>query len=150
MPSLIDDTTHDKIERSLRELDLHGYEAERRSVNPTQPYYPSPIRWQDQILYFLLIDRFSDGNEKGTFTDNAGVIQDAYRDNDGQRVLGGTTELFSFPQDAYTADFGAWSDAGRAFCGGNLRGLKNKLGYLKRLGVTTLWISPIFKQVEAT
>ena len=32
--------------------------------------------------------------------------------------------------------------------GGNLKGLQSKIGYLKRLGVTALWISPIFKQVR--
>jgi glycosidase len=33
-----------------------------------------------------------------------------------------------------------------------LKGLKSKLGYLRRLGVTAIWISPVFKQVpfEAT
>ena len=28
-----------------------------------------------------------------------------------------------------------------------MKGLKSKLGYLKRLGVTALWVSPIFRQV---
>jgi glycosidase len=32
--------------------------------------------------------------------------------------------------------------------GGTLKGLESKIGYLKRLGVTALWISPIFKQVR--
>jgi hypothetical protein len=27
-------------------------------------YFPSPIDWRDEVLYFLLPDRFSDGNEK--------------------------------------------------------------------------------------
>jgi glycosidase len=35
------------------------------------------------------------------------------------------------------------------FVGGNLAGVESKLGYLKRLGVTVLWISPVFKQVNA-
>jgi len=28
-----------------------------------QPYFPSPVDWRDEILYFLLVDRFSDGQE---------------------------------------------------------------------------------------
>lgn len=41
-----------------------------------------------------------------------------------------------------------WLDAGTKFVGGNLKGLISKLGYLKRLGVTALWVGPIFKQVK--
>ncbi|HEX9821849.1 MAG TPA: alpha-amylase family glycosyl hydrolase, partial [Methylomirabilota bacterium] len=38
-------------------------------------------------------------------------------------------------------------DAGGGFVGGALRGLHGKLGYLRRLGVTAIWISPVLKQV---
>jgi glycosidase len=31
--------------------------------------------------------------------------------------------------------------------GGTLAGLTSKIGYLKRMGVTALWVSPVFKQV---
>src|SRR6266852_4504205 len=33
----------------------------------------------------------------------------------------------------------------RAYHGGDLRGIQNHLGYLKDLGVTTLWLTPIVK-----
>jgi len=46
-------------------------------------------------------------------------------------------------------DAQAWRDAGNVFVGGNLRGLTSKLGYLHRLGVTAIWLSPVFKQVNA-
>ncbi len=29
------------------------------------PHHPSPVSWADQVLYFLLVDRFSDGREDG-------------------------------------------------------------------------------------
>lgn len=28
-----------------------------------QHYHPSPASWQDELVYFLLVDRFSDGVE---------------------------------------------------------------------------------------
>jgi hypothetical protein len=28
-----------------------------------QHYHPSPENWQDEVVYFLLVDRFSDGAE---------------------------------------------------------------------------------------
>ena len=33
-------------------------------------YFPSPIAWEDQVFYFLMLDRFSGGNENG-YRDNA-------------------------------------------------------------------------------
>ena len=47
-------------------------------------YTPSPDCWADQILYFLMLDRFSDGNEKY-----------GYRDARDQPVTTGTTPLAS-------------------------------------------------------
>ena len=102
-------------------------------------FTPSPTAWEDQVLYFLLVDRFSDGKEKG------------YRDLNGNVVSTGTTPLFQ-PADALNAvqteaDAARWRDAGGRYVGGTLAGVTSKLGYLKRMGVTAIWLSPIFKQV---
>lgn len=125
----IDTTSHDQIERSLAEIDWPTYTQRN--------YTASPAAWEDQILYFLMLDRFSDGHEQG------------YLDIAGNPVADGTTPLFRFSDDAYTAERTAWADKGNQWLGGTLKGLHSKLGYLKRLGVTTLWISPVFRQVAA-
>ncbi|MEO6733891.1 MAG: alpha-amylase family glycosyl hydrolase [Ferruginibacter sp.] len=95
-------------------------------------FTPSPIAWEDQVLYFLMLDRFSDNNEAGF-------------------AINGTTPLFTANDkgNAITseADAKTWRDAGNTFAGGNLKGLTNKIDYLKGLGITTIWISPVFKQV---
>jgi len=117
----------EKIEKSLLEIDFA--ELTRRK------FTPSPAAWEDQLLYFLLADRFSDGNEVG-----------GYRDNDGRPVAAGTTPLFTGEASA-RIDYDEWVKAGNSWQGGTLKGLKSKLGYLKRLGVTALWVSPIFRQV---
>jgi glycosidase len=96
------------------------------------------------------VDRFADGNEQGTMSDTAGGMRPAYLDNDGNPVAGGATPPFCFPDDANTADLATWSAAGRRYCGGTLRGLRSKLGYIKRMGITALWISPVLKQVANT
>lgn len=102
-------------------------------------FFPSPEAWEDQVFYFLLLDRFSDGKEIGC------------RNNDGRVVNTGSTALFQ-PADngnAVTGDAAAaeWRKAGGKWVGGNLQGLTGKIGYLKRLGVTAIWVSPVFKQV---
>ncbi len=105
------------------------------------PYFPSPPHWEDEVLYFMLVDRFSDGTEKG------------FLDANGTPVTSGSTALFAAADsgNAITndADAAAWRDAGGNFVGGNLRGLTSKIGYLRRLGVTAIWLSPVFKQVNA-
>jgi hypothetical protein len=56
----------DKLIQSLTQLDF-------ASLSPTSGLFPSPIAWEDQVFYFLLLDRFSDGNEKG-YKDNQGNL----------------------------------------------------------------------------
>lgn len=83
----------------------------------------SPVSWRDQVLYQLLPDRFSDGNES-------------------ERELFDRTNPLRF-QVKNKAD---WISAGQKFVGGTLKGIRNKLDYLQGLGVTTLWINPPWKQ----
>jgi glycosidase len=103
-------------------------------------YTPSPDCWTDQVLYFLILDRFSDGNEKG-----------GYRDSQDQPVTVGTTPLAT-SGDIGSVPYWQWFSEAQGWQGGTLKGLQSKLGYLHRLGVTAIWISPVFKQVpfEAT
>jgi glycosidase len=105
-------------------------------------FYPSPASWDDEVLYFLMLDRFSDGTEHGGFGDASGAPVPA--------APGRTTPLFDAPRDAGKANRNAWFAAGRTWCGGTLAGLEDKLGYLKRLGVTAVWISPVFRQVTGS
>lgn len=102
-------------------------------------FFPSPEAWEDHVFYFLLLDRFSDGKENG------------FRGNDGKVVTTGSTAPFQ-PADngnAVTGDAAAeeWREAGAKWVGGNLNGLTAKIGYLQRLGITAIWVSPVFKQV---
>lgn len=115
------------IERSLLEIDF--------ATLTRGPFTPSPAAWEDQVLYFLMLDRFSDGNEKG-----------GYGDASGRPVQTGTTPLYR-PQDQARVDYDTWFRAGAGWQGGTFKGLTSKLSYLRRLGVTALWVSPPFRQV---
>jgi glycosidase len=118
-------------ERSLQELDL--------AALTDRNFTPSPAAWEDQVLYFLMLDRFSDGKEKDYF------------DNDGQLVVNGITPLFQAGDSGNAVqtdqDAARWREAGTHWVGGTLKGLTSKIGYLQRMGITALWVSPIFKQV---
>jgi len=89
-----------------------------------------------------MLDRFSDGRERD------------YLGNDGTAVAASSVATTAAFADAdrdnaisTEADAALWRDAGAGWCGGTLKGLTSKIGYLKRLGITAIWVSPIFKQV---
>jgi glycosidase len=119
------------VERSLQELDLN--------VLTDRTFTPSPAAWEDQVLYFLMLDRFSDGNEND------------FTDNDGGAILNGKTPLYQAGDAGNAvqtdADAARWREAGAKWVGGTLKGLTGKIGYLQRMGITAVWVSPIFKQV---
>ncbi len=50
------------------------------------------------------------------------------------------------PARCKATDHASWMNAGKVFDGGTLPGIESKLDYLKNLGVTTLWIGPVWKQ----
>ena len=51
------------------------------------------------------------------------------------------------PRTPAAVDYDTWFRAGGGWQGGTLKGLRSKLGYLRRLGITALWVSPAFRQV---
>ena len=111
-----------------------------KSLVPSGGFHQSPVAWEDHIFYFLLVDRFSDNKEKG-FKDIAGNV-----------VTSGTTPLFTPAENQNAiqneADARKWREAGTKYVGGTLKGLTSKIGYLKRLGISAIWVSPVLKQVD--
>ena len=88
-------------------------------------YHPSPSDWRDEVLYFLLPDRFSDGREQpGKLLDCDLTTPEGL-----QRIRG-------LRGDNWRWDHWQNSGAGR-FQGGMLAGVLSKLDYLSNLGVTT-------------
>lgn len=73
--------------------------------------------FQNEITYFLLPDRFENGDQAN---DKGGV--------EGDRLKTG----FDPSNKGY-------------FLGGDIKGLTNRLDYIKGLGVTAIWVAPIFK-----
>lgn len=92
-------------------------------------YFQSPIDWRDEVLYFLLPDRFSDGKEQGrqllTREEIAGLRRSPARSN---------------------WNWQNWARSGSRWQGGTIRGITGKLPYLRELGVTSIWVGPLFKQ----
>lgn len=96
-----------------------------KELTNDKSFYPSPATWAKEVLYFLLVDRFSDGN-LGTPYNAETDYENALKD-DHQKEQ--------------------WENYRSRWNGGNLKGLIQQLDYLKDLGVTALWVSPVLKQV---
>ncbi|WP_211186415.1 alpha-amylase family glycosyl hydrolase [Mycobacterium attenuatum] len=98
-----------------------------RDWTPTpRDHFPSPADWRNEVLYFLLPDRFSDGRED-------------------QRQLATPDAVPSMRPSSWSWEHWAQSGALR-YQGGNLAGIESKLPYLAGLGITALWVAPVFKQ----
>ena len=96
-----------------------------------QGYFPSPVDWRDQVLYFLLVDWFSDGRE-----DRRPMLEKANLEAARPMLPNGQPWRWD-----------NWAKSGaQRWQGGTLAGVQSKPGYLKRLGVTVIWLSPVFKQ----
>lgn len=94
-----------------------------------QQFYPSPDDWRNEVIYFLLPDRFSDGKEQNyPLLDRSSAAS----------IAAARPQNFRWDE---------WAQSGgERWQGGTLKGITSKLDYLDELGVTTLWVGPIFKQ----
>jgi len=99
-----------------------------RVINGNEvPYYPSPVDWSSEVLYFLLPDRFSDGLDRNRPVYNRSQPPAAMRPA-------------GFRWDK-------WAESGGArWQGGTIQGITSRMEYLSDLGVSAVWIGPIFKQ----
>ncbi|NJM71235.1 MAG: cyclomaltodextrin glucanotransferase [Scytonema sp. RU_4_4] len=79
--------------------------------------YTRDIEFRQETIYFIVVDRFYDGDR----SNSEGV----------------NTELY----DPKRQDWGK-------YWGGDLQGVIDKLDYLKNMGVTAIWLTPLFEQVE--
>lgn len=80
--------------------------------------YTRDIEFRQETIYFIVVDRFCDG--------------------DPANNKGPNPELY----DPTRQDWGK-------YWGGDLQGIIDRLDYLKNLGVTAIWLTPLFEQIES-
>jgi glycosidase len=86
------------------------------SPKPGKKYWVNCHReWREEFIYFLLVDRFHDSNKR-----------------------------HSVEFDTRHSGFGD-SEQLTKRCGGTIRGILCHLDYIKNLGCTAIWLSPVFK-----
>jgi glycosidase len=103
--------------------------AELVTARAAGGYHPSPADWRDEVLYFLLPDRFSDGHE-----------------DDRPLLTRAEIRALRARADRPEWSWKAWADSGKRWQGGTVNGVRGRLDYLRGLGVSTLWIGPVLRQ----
>lgn len=83
-------------------------------------HYPSPGFWGNQTIYQIQVDRFNNGDAKN----------DQLNIEDEQRTYQNTNDLFGLHNYRH---------------GGDLKGIIDRLDYIKDMGISTLWLTPVFK-----
>ena len=88
----------------------------------------APVRhaFEDEVLYFLMPDRFDDGNP----ANNCGAYAGTCVDDDTQANV--------LTHGYLPSDRGYYH-------GGDLQGLRERLPYLQEMGVSAIWVGPIFR-----
>lgn len=91
--------------------------------------YKTPKWWRESVCYQIFPDRFKNGNEDGSFL---GDRRDIIKRNWGDTPY-------------YKAEQFGGQYLANDFFGGNLLGIEKKLPYLKNLGITSIYLNPIFE-----
>ncbi len=94
--------------KSINDLDLSPIPGKRYWAN-------SGREWREEFIYFLMVDRFHDNNQRKPIRSN------------------GKATGFGSPEQLRTT------------CGGTLKGITKNLEYIHDLGCTALWLSPVFE-----
>lgn len=91
-----------------------------------------PPAWvSEQVFYQIFPDRFCNGNP------------DISVKNGEYQIRGGTIDVV---EKAWGSEIGSYKKTSSVeFCGGDLQGIKDKLDYLQDLGITSLYLNPIFE-----
>ena len=71
-----------------------------------------PDDWRDEIIYFILTDRFNNGDTN----------------NDPTNFMKG--------------------DVSKSYFGGDFKGIIDKIDYIRKLGMTSIWITPVVQNVR--
>lgn len=94
--------------------------------------YETPAWYKEGIVYHIFVDRFNNGNK----------TKKPSNPKENSFIYGNWSDIPMYIKDK-NGEIIRWD-----FHGGNLKGIIDKLGYLKKLGVSIIYLSPIFESVS--
>ena len=109
---------------------LTGYPPHSYQVTVYKRDFTTPDWFKNSVMYQIFVDRFYNGNEDGSFM--------AYKDD--CIFHDDWSETPCYKPDPKTGEIMC-----NDFLGGNLPGIIQKLPYLKELGISVLYLNPVFE-----
>lgn len=100
------------------EVESLVYERKQDTAIDLEFLYTRDIEFRQETIYFIVVDRFHDGDPENSYGPNPSLYDPERKD---------------------------WGK----YWGGDLQGVIDKLDYLKDMGVSAIWLTPLFEQVEA-
>ncbi len=115
-------------------LTVQAADVETAETAVVYPKSADDFTWDNATVYFLLTDRFNNGNTSNDNSYNRGL------DRNGNKVDYGTYRQGSNTYDASVA----------TFQGGDFKGITQKIkaGYFDDLGVNAIWVAGWFEQIH--
>ncbi|MBK8201413.1 MAG: hypothetical protein IPK68_03505 [Bdellovibrionales bacterium] len=114
------DAERDGIEAVKKWAKEYTAQGEEDFLKAELPREKSPDFWGEQIVYQIQVDRFNNG-------DSSNDISNLSLNQEHEVKTGNLYGILDYRH------------------GGDLRGIIQRLDYLKDLGVTSLWLTPVFK-----
>lgn len=111
------------------QLYLNEHEVQPYQLTCYEKDDPAPAWYLEGVVYQIFPDRFFNGNEHKTITNPKENIF----------IYGRPTDEPLYVKNQH-GDIIRWD-----FYGGNLQGIRQKIPYLKKLGVTVVYVNPIFQ-----
>lgn len=109
---------------------IYDYEPPSYQVTVYKEENATPHWLKDAVMYQIFVDRFCNGHEEG-------------------KILNPKTHCVIYPRWDAIPQYGKDPLTGKTVCfdifGGNLLGVLKKLPYLKELGISVIYLNPIFE-----
>jgi 4-alpha-glucanotransferase len=90
----------------------------------------TPYWYKKAIMYQIFVDRFRNGNKYGL----------VHNPKKNSFIYANWEDIPMYIKDCDKGSISRWD-----FFGGNLKGVMDKLGYLKELGISVIYLNPIFE-----
>lgn len=107
-------------------------QASQPDTTPSADIVGTREPWASEAIYFLLTDRFVDGDASNNYPDQGRDIGDGSHHSFNRHFDG---------PDGHSANVG--------YMGGDFRGLLDHAGHIRDLGFTAVWLTPIVDNPDA-
>src|ERR1035437_3578267 len=107
---------------------------------------PRVPRWaKDAVWYQIFPERFANGDKKNDPTPHDMEGAWPYKTPEGWQISPWTSDWYKLQPWEKADSFGFYWNSGARRYGGDIKGIIDHLNYLQKLGITAIYLTPIFE-----